>query len=89
MHGTVSVTAAGAAIVHTYTAPEVGWRVNSHVIELATQLVLFDAQLTPAYASEVLGVAASLGKPITRLYISHAHPDHFAPALPGQKQHLE
>jgi glyoxylase-like metal-dependent hydrolase (beta-lactamase superfamily II) len=80
MHGTVSVTAAGAAIVHTYTAPEIGWRVNSHVIELATQLVLFDAQLTPAYASEVLGVAASLGKAITRLYISHAHPDHFAGA---------
>jgi len=81
MDGIVSVTLAGTATIHTYTAPEAGWRVNSHVIELASQLVLFDAQLTPTYAREVLGVAAALGKPVTRLYISHAHPDHFAGAL--------
>ena len=80
MHGIVSVTPAGAATIHTYTAPETGWRVNSHVIELASQLVLFDAQLTPTYASEVVGVATALEKPVTRLYISHAHPDHFAGA---------
>jgi glyoxylase-like metal-dependent hydrolase (beta-lactamase superfamily II) len=80
MEGTVTVTPAGAAIIHTYTAPETGWRVNSHIVELSTQLVLFDTQLTPGYAHEVLKVAASLGKPIARLYISHAHPDHFVGA---------
>jgi len=80
MQGTVTVTPAGAATVHTYTAPETGWRANSHVIELPSQAVLFDAPLTAEYAREVLAVAASLGKPLTRLYISHAHPDHFASA---------
>ncbi len=53
---------------------------KSHVIELASQTVLFDVPLTAGYAREVLAVAASLGKPVTRLYISHAHPDHFATA---------
>jgi glyoxylase-like metal-dependent hydrolase (beta-lactamase superfamily II) len=80
VEGTVTVTPAGAATIHTYTAPENGWRVNSHIIELPSQLVLFDAQLTPGYAREVLKVAAGLEKPVTRLYISHAHPDHFVGA---------
>jgi len=80
MQGNVTVTPAGAATIHTYTAPETGWRANSHVIELASQIVLFDAPLTEAYAGEVLDLARSLGKPVTRLYISHAHPDHFAGA---------
>ena len=78
MQGNVTVTPAGAATIHTYTAPEAGWRANSHVIELASQVVLFDAPLTEAYAGEVLALAGSLRKPVTRLYISHAHPDHFA-----------
>ena len=81
MQGTVTVTPAGAATIHTYTAPETGWRANSHLIELASQVVLFDAPLTEEYAREVLAVADGLGKPVTRLYISHAHPDHFASAV--------
>jgi glyoxylase-like metal-dependent hydrolase (beta-lactamase superfamily II) len=80
VEGTVTVTPAGEATIHTYTAPETGWRVNSHIIELPSQLVLFDAQLTPGYAREVLKIADGLGKPLTRLYISHAHPDHFVGA---------
>ena len=28
----------------------------------------------------MLAVAGGLGKPVTRLYISHAHPDHYASA---------
>src|SRR5215469_5365849 len=80
MQGNVTVTPAGPATIHTYTAPETGWRANSHVIELASQVVLFDAPLTEAYAREVLALTGSLGKPVTRLYISHAHPDHFAGA---------
>jgi glyoxylase-like metal-dependent hydrolase (beta-lactamase superfamily II) len=80
MQGTVTTTTAEAVTVHTYTAPEHGWRANSHLIELPTQLIAFDAQLTPEYATEVLAVAERIGKPITRLYISHAHPDHFVGA---------
>lgn len=78
MEGTVTVTRAGEVSVHTYVAPERGWRAASHLIELPSQLVLFDAQLTLDYARELMGHAAATGKPVTRCYISHAHPDHFA-----------
>jgi glyoxylase-like metal-dependent hydrolase (beta-lactamase superfamily II) len=80
MQGTVSLTHGDKVTIHTYTAPELGWRANTHIVELPTEMVLFDAQLTPAFAREVVGITTALNKPITRLYISHAHPDHFAGA---------
>jgi glyoxylase-like metal-dependent hydrolase (beta-lactamase superfamily II) len=80
MQGTVTTTTSGDVAVHTYTAPEHGWHANSHLIELPTQVIAFDAPLTLEYAAEVLAVAEQIGKPVTRLYISHAHPDHFVGA---------
>lgn len=77
MHGTITQTQRGQVTVHTYTAPETGWRAASHLIELPAQLILVDTPLTPQYTREVLDHPAGLTKPITRLYISHAHPDHF------------
>jgi glyoxylase-like metal-dependent hydrolase (beta-lactamase superfamily II) len=76
MLGTISTTRSHGVSVHTYTAPEDGWRVNTHIFELVTQLIVLDAQYMLQYAREVLDYAATLGKPITRLYISHYHPDH-------------
>ncbi len=80
MDGDITVTSTGDVPIHTYVAPETGWRVASHLIELSSQLLLFDAQLTARYARELLDYAGSLSKPITRCYLSHAHPDHFAGA---------
>ena len=77
MEGTITVTTAGRVKVHTYVAPERGWRASSHLIELAGQVVLFDLPLTLDLAREALDHATAIGKPITRCYISHAHPDHF------------
>jgi glyoxylase-like metal-dependent hydrolase (beta-lactamase superfamily II) len=76
MLGRITVTQADGLRIHTYTAPEEGWVVNTHIIELPTQLIVIDAQYTLTYAREVLGYADALGKPIARLYISHFHPDH-------------
>jgi glyoxylase-like metal-dependent hydrolase (beta-lactamase superfamily II) len=78
VEGTVTVTTAGRVNVHTYVAPERGWRAASHLIELPGQTVLFDMPLALELAREVLDHAAAIGKPLTRCYISHAHPDHFA-----------
>jgi glyoxylase-like metal-dependent hydrolase (beta-lactamase superfamily II) len=77
LEGTVTVTTAGRVNVHTYVAPERGWRAASHLIELPGQIVLFDMPLTLELAREVLDHAEAIGKPLTRCYISHAHPDHF------------
>lgn len=74
--GTISLTQKRHLTIHTYTAPEDGWSVNTHVIELPTQLIAIDAQYTLPYARAVLGYARTLGKSVTRLYVSHYHPDH-------------
>jgi glyoxylase-like metal-dependent hydrolase (beta-lactamase superfamily II) len=69
----------GGVRIHTYTAPEVGWRVNTHLIELPTQIIAVDAQYTLRYAREVVDAIGSLGKPLSRVYVTHYHPDQ----LPG------
>jgi len=81
--GEITLTCRGELCVHTYTAPDDGWCVNSHIVETATGLVVVDAQYTLTYAREAVAYAATLGKPITRLYITHYHPDHLlgAPAF--------
>ncbi len=76
MNGAITLTQSRGLKVHTYTAPEDGWLVNSHIIELATQLIVIDAQYTLPYARQVIEYAAALNKPLTRLYVTHHHPDH-------------
>jgi glyoxylase-like metal-dependent hydrolase (beta-lactamase superfamily II) len=76
MLGTWTVTRAPSLPIHTFTAPEDGWLVNSHIVELPSQLFVVDAQYMLPYAREVVAYAATLGKPITRLYLTHFHPDH-------------
>ena len=77
MQGTITVTARNAVRVQTYTAPDEGFLVTTHVIELPTQLVVIDSEYALPYAEEVLDYAEGLNKPIARLHISHEHPDHF------------
>ena len=76
MAGTWTVTHNSIAPIHTFTAPEEGWLVTSHIVDLPTRLLVIDAQYTLPFAREVVGYAARLGKPIARLYVTHYHPDH-------------
>src|SRR5262245_4701951 len=76
MRGELRVTRAGALMIHTYTAPEEGWLATSHIIELPAQLLVIDAQYTLSFAGEVARYAATLHKPLGRLYVTHYHPDH-------------
>src|SRR5271154_6110426 len=76
MPGTWTVTAGAVSPIHTFTAPEEGWLVTSHVVELPSQLFVVDAQYTLPFAREVARYTAGLQKPLTRLYITHYHPDH-------------
>jgi glyoxylase-like metal-dependent hydrolase (beta-lactamase superfamily II) len=79
--GEIALTRSGEVCIHTYTSPEDGWCVNSHVVETAAELVVVDAQYTLIYAREVVAYTATLGKPITRLYVTHFHPDHVLGAV--------
>jgi glyoxylase-like metal-dependent hydrolase (beta-lactamase superfamily II) len=76
MPGSWAITPAPFGSIHTLTAPEQGWCVTSHVIELPSQLIVVDAQYTLPLAGEVVGYSNDLKKPISRLYITHYHPDH-------------
>src|ERR1700691_4302197 len=76
MPGTWTVTRNVIAPLHTFTAPEEGWLVTSHTVELPPQLPVIDAQYTLSFAREVVRYATGLNKPLTRLYVTHYHPDH-------------
>jgi glyoxylase-like metal-dependent hydrolase (beta-lactamase superfamily II) len=65
-----------AAPIHTFTASEDGSLVNSHVIEFPSQVFVIDAQYTLPRAREVVRYAQALRKPMTRLIVTHYHPDH-------------
>jgi glyoxylase-like metal-dependent hydrolase (beta-lactamase superfamily II) len=71
-----TVTRNDVAPIHTFTASEYGWLVNSHVIEFPSQLFVIDAQYTLPNAREVVRYARGLRKPMTRLVVTHYHPDH-------------
>lgn len=53
--------------IHTFTAPDDGWSVNSRIIEFPTQLVVIDAQYTLPCAQEVVSYAQTDIDPTTSL----------------------
>ena len=81
MTGQITLTHGDSLMVHTFTAPDRGWRVNSHIIEFPSQLFVVDAQYLLPYARDVVAYAAALKKPITRLFVTHYHPDHLLGAV--------
>lgn len=72
----------GDVTVHSYLAPEQVFASNTHILELPNSLVLIDAQFLLPNAMDFRADADSLGKPIDRSIITHAHPDHFLGAKP-------
>ncbi|GAB2835278.1 MBL fold metallo-hydrolase [Actinocorallia aurea] len=77
MKGKVTVISKGPVTVHSYQAPTDGLEVTTQLIETPQRIIAVDGQYKLEYADEVVEYAKGLGKPIDRLIISHAHPDHF------------
>jgi hypothetical protein len=50
MNGKIRITEQPGLRVHTYTAPDDGWAVNTHLVELPTQSIAIDAQYMIPYA---------------------------------------
>lgn len=74
--------------VYTYMSPSAMFANTSHVIELKNELIVVDGQFFAPYALELKKFTDSLGKPVSRFYISHDHPDHyigFGDAFPNVK----
>jgi glyoxylase-like metal-dependent hydrolase (beta-lactamase superfamily II) len=77
MQGTISIVGAGSGRVHSYVSPSDSFQVTTQIIETPQRLIAIDGQYAQACADEVVQYARSLGKPLDRLIISHAHPDHY------------
>lgn len=58
--------------------------VNCYLVEEESELTLVDAAL-PFSVKGILKAAESIGKPITRIVLTHAHGDHIG-ALDGLKK---
>ncbi|WP_128430818.1 MBL fold metallo-hydrolase [Streptomyces cyaneus] len=77
MNGTVTVLDKGAVRIHSYMSPADTFHTTTQLIETPARVIAVDAQLIPAYADEAVAYAKGLGKPLDRLIITHAHPDHY------------
>lgn len=78
MKAEIVITERRGVRLHTFVSPAESWSVTSQILEGPHQLVVFDAQLLTSYAEELADYIVSLGKPVERIVISHAHPDHWA-----------
>ncbi|MDD2365067.1 MAG: MBL fold metallo-hydrolase [Desulfuromonadaceae bacterium] len=67
----------GRVCVHCCTAPDNGERVNAYIVETENRLVIVDTMLMRPHAKAFRLYADTLGKPIDRVFITHAHPDHW------------
>lgn len=63
--------------VHTYIAPPSEFGDATHVIELPHRVIVVDTQYSLPRAQEFRHYVDNIGKPLTDIIISHAHPDHY------------
>jgi hypothetical protein len=76
--GAILVSQFGSIKIHSYLSPADGFHVNTQMIEGPTAVVIFDGQLLLPYAKEVASYVQTLGKPVERIVLSHAHTDHWS-----------
>src|SRR6202790_5233410 len=76
--GAILVNQFGSVKIHSYLSPADGLRVNTQMIEGPNAVVIFDGQLLLPFADEVASHVQTLGKPVDRIILSHAHTDHWA-----------
>jgi glyoxylase-like metal-dependent hydrolase (beta-lactamase superfamily II) len=75
--GQITVLESGPVTLHSFMAPAEGDMVCSQVIETESRSIIVDAQLLLPYAQALRAYVERLGKPIDRVIVSHAHPDHW------------
>lgn len=74
---TLSVQPLGNVTVHSLIAPEVVFANATHIFETENSLVAVDTQFLLPNAQDMRAYIDELGKPVSHMFISHAHPDHF------------
>jgi glyoxylase-like metal-dependent hydrolase (beta-lactamase superfamily II) len=75
--GVSKIEKGGGVTLHCLASGEDGEMANAVIIETARSLVVVDTMNLLPYARELRAYADALGKPIDRVLITHAHPDHW------------
>ena len=77
LKGSVTILDFGEVTIHSYmSAPKTSLN-TTQIIETKNKLVVVDAQFVRPFAKEAAAYVKSLNKPVERVIISHAHPDHW------------
>src|ERR1700720_2379969 len=63
--------------IKVFTSPDDQFWVNSVIIQGTDEVMLVDAQLTKTNAEKVLQEIKETKKPLSIIYITHEHADHF------------
>src|SRR6266404_4970905 len=63
--------------IKVFTSPDDQFWANSVIIEGTREVMLVDAQLTKTSAEKVLQAIRETKKPLSIIYITHEHADHF------------
>src|SRR5882757_8370176 len=63
--------------IKVFTSPDDQFSVNSVIVEGDHEVMLVDAQLTKTSAEKVLQEIKETKKPLSVIYITHEHADHF------------
>lgn len=64
--------------IHTWTSGPEGFDTRSHWVDTGDQVIVFDAQFTPALAEQLLAeIRARTDAPIGAVVITHPNPDKF------------
>jgi glyoxylase-like metal-dependent hydrolase (beta-lactamase superfamily II) len=63
--------------IKVFTSPDDQFWANSVIIEGANEVMLVDAQLTKTSAEKVLQEIRGTKKPLSIIYVTHEHADHF------------
>jgi glyoxylase-like metal-dependent hydrolase (beta-lactamase superfamily II) len=63
--------------IKVFTSPDDQFSVNSIIVEGDHEVMLVDAQLTKTSAEKVLQEIQETKKPLSLIYITHEHADHF------------
>jgi glyoxylase-like metal-dependent hydrolase (beta-lactamase superfamily II) len=61
----------------TCISTDAGFRVASVIVEGKNEVVVIDTQWTLANGHRVVAEILEINKPVTRIFSSHAHPDHY------------
>ena len=67
----------GGISIEVFTSPDDQFAVNSTIVEGDHEVMLVDAQLTKTSAEKVLQEIKDTGKPLSIIYLTHEHADHF------------